>query len=129
EEVANPGEDRLGRAHQLLEAHRVPALLRNAGEESEDVLLRDEPYQLRQLPAGEGVRVAEEELVELRLLEGADDRRRVADEVEVEGRLEGLLGPFENPRIESVARGLVDQQPVADRPLDLPVEPAGAPPL
>src|SRR4051794_14875135 len=73
--------------------------------------------------------MAEEHLVELRLLEGADHPVRMAQQVDVAGLREALLGPLQDVEVQRIGGGLVDQQPAADPLLKLPVEGLGGPPL
>src|SRR3954453_4934146 len=73
--------------------------------------------------------MTEEHLVELRLLEGADHPVRMAQQGDVAGLREALLGPLQDVEVQRIGGGLVDQQPAADPLLKLPVEGLGGPPL
>ncbi len=110
-----------------MDAVRAPR--RHPFQEAEDVLLADQPDQLRQLAPAEGVVLAEEDLVELGLLEGVDHAAGVAHQVDVERLREVRLGALEDGGIERVGRRLVHQDALPKPILELAVHSAGGPGL
>ena len=125
EEVADLLQRGLRIGHQLLEADPVLALGGHGAQKLDDVLVADHPDQLGELAAAEGVGVAEEDLVELGLLEGADGGAGVAHQVEIAGRLEVGLGALQGVAAQRIRGGLVDQDPLADPLLEAAVDEAG----
>jgi hypothetical protein len=119
---ADPPQLGFGVAHQVFEKDLELPLGRHAGEEIRDVLVAHEPDQLRQLGPAERMRMAEEELVELGVLERADHGVGVANEMDVERPVERLLRPPQDRRVQRVGRCLVHQGPVAQPALELAVE-------
>src|SRR6185312_3697829 len=67
----------------------------------------------------------EEELIELRLLEGVDHPVRVTDQVDVERLGEDRLGPPQHLRIEGIGRSLVHQPALAQPLLYAAIEGGG----
>ena len=89
--------------------------------------MRDRPDELRQIARAERMSRAKEDLLELGLLERSDDASGMAEEMDVERLSEVLFRAGEDRRIESIGRCLVDQNPIAERRLDLPVKSSDAP--
>ncbi len=127
QERARPSHLAFGVADEILEAHPVLALIGDVRQESGHVAMAHQPDQLGQGAAREAVRLAEEKLIELGLLEAADHPVRMADQVDIPGIRERRLGPLQDRRIERVGRRLVHQDATVQVFLEPAVEALGGP--
>ena len=128
-EGADPPQLGIRIAHQILEAHVEPARRGHRRQMRQNIALCQHPHQLGQLPPLERLVGREEDLVDPRLLEGADHAVGVAQEVDVERPVERLLGPRRASGSQRVGGRLVDQEAVTDPFLEPAVEPARCHPL
>ena len=100
------------RRQEILEAQAQLAPGRHPGEEALDVLVADEPEQLRLL-AGRERAVEAQELVQADVDVGLHRGRGVAHQMDVARAVEELLGARERRGVEGVGGRLVDQRAAA----------------
>ena len=125
QKIANLADRLLGFGDQILVVQPKLPFGRHVLQKVEDVLVADDPDQLRQLPGRVRVLLLEErwvENVQFSPFERRNHTVRVADQVNVPVVLEVLLRPLQDVRTQRVVRGLVHENPVAEPLLHQAVE-------